>query len=321
MSFKQENYNTKSAGIQEETNDKFIRETPKKISSLNLSASFHRQGFHKKANRIWWCAHEWVFAVNPNTGEEKLHDVNFCRERLCPMCALRRSKKIFRQVSDVMDVIEKDTPQLVPIFLTLTLKNCTGKELSETLDMIFQGWYRMTKHRKIKRIIPGWFRALEVTYNKKNKSFHPHIHAILLVDKAYFTSKDYMQTSDWVQMWRRSLRLDYDPVCDIRKVKGDRFNAVAEVAKYTVKDNEYITADEEMTDKLVGILNKALKSRRLFSFGGLMKETSKKLGIKDSDVGDGDLINIDGQELRSDVDYIVRTYRWNMGLSEYIEVK
>jgi len=321
MSFKQENYNTRAAELQSDVSDKFKRESPKKVSSLKLSESLHRQGLHKKANRVYWCAHEWIFAIDTVTGEEKLHDVNFCRERLCPMCAYRRSKKIFRQVSDVMNEIEKNSPQLVPVFLTLTLKSCSGKALIETLDIIFQGWYRMTKHRKIQRIVPGWFRALEVTYNKKDNSFHPHIHAILLVDKTYFTSKDYMQTSDWVQMWRKSLRINYDPVCDIRKVKKDKNNAVAEVAKYTVKDNEYITSDEELTDKLVGILNKALKSRRLFSFGGLMKETSKNLGIKDNKVGDGDLVHIDGEQMRSDIDYILRTYRWNMGLSEYVQIE
>jgi len=293
-------------------------EIPKKLNSLKLAKSFHRLGLHKKANRVWWCASEWVYKVYQDNGELVLHDVNFCRERLCPMCAARRSIKIFKQVSDVMDVIDNTYTDLVPIFLTLTLENCDQFHLSETLDFIFDGWNRLTHHRKIKRVVKGWFRALEVTFNYETTFFHPHIHCILLVDKSYFTSKDYMFTSDWVKLWRTSLGVDYDPICDIRKIKNDPYHSIAEVSKYTVKSSDYIFDDDPaLMDALVGLLGNALKSRRLYAFGGIMKVISKQVGIKEDDLADGDLVNIEDVEIRSDIDYVLRVYRWNMGMGEY----
>ena len=311
---------TNQTVLQDQRNGKEEPWRPKKVRSLQLADSLHRLGDHKRANRVWWCSSTLAFAVAKDTGEKKLHDANFCRERLCPMCAWRKSKKIFYQVSDVMEEVDKESPGLVPIFLTLTLRNCSAKELSKTLDTVFTGWYRITNHRKIKRIVRGWFRALEITYNKQDDTFHPHIHAILLVEKSYFKSKDYMETKDWVKMWRTALKLNYDPVCDIRKVKQRGKNkAVAEVAKYTLKDTEYISDDKQLTDKLIAILGAALRSRRLYAFGGLMKEIAKQLGIKDKDVGDGDLIHLDDDEdLRPDIDYILQIFRWNIGLSNYV---
>lgn len=234
------------------------------------------------------------------------------------MCQWRRSLKVFYEVSRVMDLAEDRHPDFVPLFLTLTLKNCEGDKLSQTLDQIFQGWYRLTNHRKIKRIVQGWFRALEVTYSRELDTFHPHIHAIILVDKSYFAGSDYMETTEWVRMWRTALKLDYDPICDIRKVKHTKgkHKAVAEVAKYTMKDSEFITADTEKTDRLVGIISPALKNRRLYAFGGILKILAKELKVDDSD--NGELTDLDKKKMREDISYILENYRWDFGVANYM---
>ena len=251
--------------LQDIKNGKPVPWKPKKIRGLKVADSFQRLGYDKKAMRIRFCGSALAFLRNLETGEKKLHSADFCKERLCPMCQWRKSLKVFHQVSKVMDRAQQEQPQLVPLFLTLTLKNCTGADLSDTLDTVFKGWKNVVDHRKIRKIVQGWFRALEVTYNKEDDTFHPHIHAIILVDKSYFKkdNKDYMQTADWVQMWRTALKLDYDPVCDIRKVKGGKgkHKAVAEVAKYTLKDSDFIFDDNELTDKLVEVLSNTLRGR------------------------------------------------------------
>lgn len=302
-------------------NGKPVPWRPKKIRSLKLADSFKRLGYHKKAMRVRFCSSTLVFLNNLEMGEKKLQSADFCKERLCPMCQWRKSLKVFHQVSKVMDKAQQDQPELVPLFLTLTLENCAAAELSETLDTVFQGWNRMQAHRKMQRIIHGWFRALEITYNKKEDTFHPHIHAIILVDKGYFKkdNKDYMQTRDWVKMWRTSLKLDYDPICDIRKVKGgkNKHKAVAEVAKYTLKDSEYVTDKNELTDKLVDTLGNAMHGRRLFAFGGLMKKVAKEIGIEE--LAEGDLIHIDDTAIREDIATVLDVYRWDFGLANYVK--
>lgn len=306
--------------LQDQKNGKPVPWRPKKIRSLKLADSFQRLGYEKKATRVRFCGSAIAFIKNLETGEKRLESADFCKERLCPMCQWRKSLKVFHQVSKVMDRTQQEQPSLVPVFLTLTLKNCAGADLSSTLDTIFKGWKNVIDHYKIRKIVQGWFRALEVTYNKEDDTFHPHIHAIILVDKNYFKkdNKDYMQTTDWVRLWRTALKLDYDPVCDIRKVKGgkDKHKAVAEVAKYTLKDSDFIFDDTDLTDKLVDVLNTSLKGRRLFAFGGVLKRIAKQIGIEE--LAEGDLVHIDDEQIREDVATVIEVYRWNFGLANYI---
>ena len=337
----------------------------KRMKNMTLSKSMHRladtmdesgnsldQQFavklHKKANRIWWCGVNLEFTVDSATLQKTLQKADFCRERLCVMCNWRRSIKVFWQVSKVMDVVQIEYPNLEPIFLTMTVRNCSGDDLSKTLDQMFEGWKLMLNHRKFNRLVVGWFRALEVTcnpdkritprlYEKRKKfydrqglkvgdvnpvydTYHPHFHVVLLVNKSYFKkgNRDYMHTADWVSMWRGACKLDYDPVCDIRKTQRTESGRVkvAEVAKYTLKDVEFIREGQpEWMDKTIGELGKALKGRRLVAFGGVMKKISQQL--KMSDPVDGDLVHIDDESIRSDVALMIEEYIWDFGLLDY----
>jgi plasmid rolling circle replication initiator protein Rep len=292
---------------------------PKKQQTMVLSYSLHRLGQPKKANRVWWCGAQLTFRVEVETLLKKLESANFCRERLCPMCAWRKSLKVFYQVGRVMDEVEKRHENLVPIFLTLTVRNCKGEELGETIDQMFKGWKDFAEQRAFRERVHGWFRALEVTYNAETDTYHPHFHAVLLVDKQYFKSKKYLETSGWVRMWRVACKLDYDPICDVRRVRRGKHKhkAVAEVAKYTLKDSEYLhDADCELTDRLVGTLGDALRNRRLFAFGGVMKKIAKELGADRLD--EGSLVNIDDAAIRDDVASMLVTYHWDFGLIDYL---
>lgn len=314
-----QNYNnTKTEILRDIKSGKTQPWKPKKIKSLKVADTFQRLGYDKKAMRIRFCGSALAFLRNLDTGEKKLNCADFCRERLCPMCQWRKSMKVFHQVSKAMDRAQEENKDIVPIFLTLTLKNCSGNDLSLTLDNIFKGWSLLWKQRKMERICKGWFRALEVTYNKQSDTFNPHIHAILIVDKSYFKGKDYLKTAEWVQMWRTVLNLDYDPVCDIRKVKNGEANykAVAEVAKYTLKDTDFVTDNNALMDKLIKVLSTSLKGRRLFAFGGLLKQIAKQIGIKE--LATGDLVQIDEEKIREDVAMVLEVYRWNFGLANYI---
>lgn len=329
--------NIRNSAVCQEKNE-FTAELERKADKRGrcemLADSLNRLGYDGKAARVRDCGTQLAFAYLLEEKRRQLIHANFCRERLCPMCSEQRSKQIFAQVSQVMDVVEQERPELTPVFLTLTVRNCKAGELSATLDSIFQGWNRMiTGTSKLHRVVAGWFRALEVTYNEAADTYHPHVHAILLVPKSYFKadSKDYMTTEKWVKAWRKAARLDYDPVCDIRAVKAKsrkkrdatvadgRAAAVAEVAKYTVKDVDYLKSDVELTDKLVKIFGAAIRGRRLYAFGGVMKEVAKRLKI--SAAGEGwepdEVRDRNGVLLRKDIDYILLLYRWNIGLSRY----
>jgi plasmid rolling circle replication initiator protein Rep len=289
----------------------------KKIRSLVLADSFDRLDEPKRAERVRYCGTILEFTKELESGRRFLSRANFCRERLCPFCQWRRSLRMFFEVSQVMDYVGEDK-SLVPLFLTLTLRNCPAVRLGEALDQIFGGWYVFTHQRKIRRLLTGWFRALELTYNKETDEFHPHIHAIIFVEKSYFENS-YLVTSEWVHLWRISLGLDYDPICDIRKIKNNqgRRKGIAEVSKYTVKDYEIATSNKSLTDHLVSILNKDLKGRRLYAYGGILKKAAAILFSKNYE----DLVSTEDETIREDVATVIERYRWNFGLANYEKVK
>jgi plasmid rolling circle replication initiator protein Rep len=290
----------------------------KKMRALALGDSYERLGYEKKCIRVRYCGRDLTFDVNPETKKKTLVGAWFCRERLCPMCAWRKSLRVFHDVSRVMDEVQRQHENLVPIFLTLTVRNCTGEELAQTITSMSAGWSKMLNNKGFATTVNSWFRALEVTYNAESDTYHPHFHAILLVDKQYFKSKKYKTTADWVHLWRVSAKLDYDPICDIRKVKvgKQKYKAVAEVAKYTMKDKDYIFSDTELMDKVVHTLTEALYKRRLFAYGGVMRVIAKTLGVKDPE--EADLVHMDDENIREDVEKMLVTYRWDYGLVDYV---
>lgn len=306
-----------------------------KRTSRAVAASLYRiykahprksQWAKKRSDRIQQCSNYLQFGdyANTETGEvtRRLVAAQFCRDRLCPMCAWRKSLVMFSQISQIMDWVE-EREQVVPIFLTLTVKNCKGPELGDTIDKLLKSWSRMMNkagRRKPWEVSRGWFRALEITYNKKTDEWHPHIHAIVLVEPDYFTDeRKYIDHDEWVAEWRRALRVNYDPSVDVRTVKGDRSKAVAEVAKYTVKPGEWLDLDdEEGTDTRVALLAQVLKNRRLTALGGIMKTAKSALKLEDVENADLVLTDAEKAEMRGEVLVALIRFEWQIGPTNYI---
>lgn len=271
------------------------------------------------------------------------------------MCAWRRELKIFSQVSKVICSINTSVNYRY-LFLTLTCRNISATELPAMLDLLFRAFKRMFERKVIKKAIKGWFRALEVTHdvNKKitkemyygckekhmnsRKSYydnlgltvgddnpnydmyHPHFHLILLVNKSYL-NHDYISQKKWTSLWKESLQCNYTPIVHIQPFKNSKGKEVAEVSKYTVKDNDYLVkGDLELTDRTVVTLDTVLAHRRLIAFGGLFKDEHKRLNLSDIE-RDTDLIHIDeDREIISDeVVFVMERYKWNVGYSNYIK--
>ena len=318
------------------------------MGALKLKDLYLRLGNEAKASRLNQCASFLSFKGS------KLHKAIFCKVRLCPLCTMRRSEKVFHQVSRIMNVIEKDKEysSYKFIFLTLTVKNVPGAELSAALDKIFLGFNQLTKYKALKDISKGWFRTLEVTHNWDRDDYHPHLHMIIAVDGRYITEKkDYITHDEWKRLWQKAMDLDYDPFVYVRVVRPNlakikkedkesikRSSAVAEVSKYSVKDDDFLSVwtinekkkkkylkpknkeeKEAFTQRLmsaVSVLDSALHKRRLAAFGGIFKKIHKELDL--GDPVDGDLLNTDAEEIREDLKDIIKCYHWNVGVGNYV---
>lgn len=298
----------------------------KKVKSQYIAKSYKRIGNNVKYKRLKECGTYLEFKRFKIDNSLKLNKANFCKVRLCPICSWRRSLKIFGQVSKIMDVVTKEKDNKF-IFLTLTIRNCKGSELTEAINKMMKGYKYIFERTKVKNSILGSFRALEITHNtnkysKSYDTYHPHFHCILMVNKSYF-HKDYIKQNEWAEMWQQSIDTDYLPIVHIEKVKSNNNNiqkAVAEVAKYSVKDSDILNFDTDLQDSAVKILDDALANRRLISVRGEFLKIQKQLKLDDAI--DGDLIHCDGQEddIREDVDFVIEKYKWFVGYNNYIQI-
>ncbi len=294
--------------LQEEVEGQF---RPKHLKSVELGEVYSELDLHTRAFKVTDCGTFLEYHVTET--EKKLHKANFCKDRLCPMCNWRRSLKVFGQVSQVMDLLQDHGYRF--LFLTLTVKNCPAHEFPATVKMLYQGWrnlYHETK--KFKGAICGTFRSLETTINREKQTFHPHFHAILAVKSDYFHGYNYITQKQWSDMWANSCGLAYNPIVHIETVKEGQKGiggAVAEAAKYAVKDSEFLVGSKGQRQLYVFTLLSGLSGRRLVDMTGCFREARRQLQLDDME--DGDLVHVDGDDLRDDLAYIIVRYQWRNG--------
>lgn len=314
--------------------------------------------WEKRADRLHGCGvHLWFNIYSDGNGGEtmKIKHAESCRVRLCPICTWRRSIKIQVHTRKILEHMQTEK-KYEYVLVTLTVPNVTADKLSDTITDMMRAWNRFAGYTKFEKAVKGWYRGLEVTHNlakykfkwikdrktgKKRKvyivddngnkipnpsydTYHPHFHCIFAVDSHYFKGRDYIKRDDWLAMWQKAMKNSTITQVDVRKVKpkgngADKIiTAVCEVAKYTVKSDDYVLPwDWDMSCKSVEVLDKALANRRLVAFGGVMKDWHKKLNLDDEI--DGDLIE-DGETPNGEVIKELCAI-WNVGYQQYIVVE
>nr|CRY96324.1 hypothetical protein [uncultured prokaryote] len=302
----------------------------KREKAVFLADLYEKAGYPDYGVRALNCATFLQFGLY-SSGQRRLQAANFCQLRLCPMCIARRARRNALQLSRVLNMAQEEHDCRY-LFLTLTIRNVEGPELSAALTELSAAWQRFLDQRQIRRTIKGWFRAIEIT--RKNKGYHPHIHAILAVDADYFSrssrqSGKYLNQSELIDRWQKALRVDYKPSVRIQVARGKKAEdgtaiacaggqAALEAAKYSVKDGDYI--DPELPEKVaVDVLRtytEALRRRRLTAFGGILKDAARALDADDLD--GGDLVKVDDETIRSDILEMVETYNWRLGAGDYV---
>jgi plasmid rolling circle replication initiator protein Rep len=175
------------------------------------------------------------------------------------MCIWRKSLFVFAQFLLIAHKLLELYPGTIFLFHTLTLRNCPIDELSDTLTHLNKSFRRYLAYKRVKTVFKGTFRSLETTYNSEMNTFHPHIHSIVAVNKHYFASRDYITHEDLQQLWKKALQVDYDPDCDIRRIKPRKKNVS--------------TVNEE-----IQLMDRALMEDALVAGGAEVAKYSTKVG-------------------------------------------
>ena len=288
--------------------------TQKKLKNEFLAECHDLNDSYKKAVKARNCG-SYIEMREYNDEHLELHNANFCKARLCPMCNWRLSIKRFLNLSAVTDVAKSDGFEL--LFLTLTAKNIPGESLKAEIKHYFDAWkYLATKNPLFKKSIHGWFRALEVTYNEEDDTYHPHLHIVLAVKSTYFKHSSYYITQKkWAELWANALKIDYAPIVHIQKTYSKKNSSPEqEVSKYTVKDSDYLrNGDLKLSAKIVDVLDSALRGVRLIAYGGVFKKIYQLLDLDETKLTDDEQL----AKITEDLAYVIKKYSWDFGFQFY----
>lgn len=290
--------------------------------------------YNDKAHKILECGRTLIFGVCPDGHGQWLKKALFCKDRVCFICVWRKSLFVYHQFRQVAHEVLKSNPNVVFLFLTLTVANCKPADLNDAITHMHQSFQRFNRLPEIKKAFLGHFKTLEITYNPLTDTFHPHIHSIVAVEQCYF-KHHFLSQATITDLWQKAARVDYKPICDIRRVKAKKngistdieeirsmdaaliqdylAGAAAEVAKYAAKVIDILfpkanrsdsfemkeakarlKADLQKQAEILDCLITALHHRRLVSYSGIFKEAYKAL--KCTDVENSNLILMPGEE-------------------------
>lgn len=212
-----------------------------------------------------------------------------CNERLCPLCAIRMSRRIAANARTVLERARAEA-DLRPYMLTLTQRNCNSSELPERIDDVLNAWRSILHDMKgAKRYIAGYARTVEITVSRDGQSYHPHVHAILLMTPD--TPREMLRARCWATLWQRYMDTqryqDVMPICDIRPIRPNPRRgltstaaAAAEVAKYTAKSSSILSHAHAYEHVMA--IDSAISGRRLRSYGGVWRTIRAQMRLEDA---------------------------------------
>lgn len=292
-----------------------------------------------RAHRMSNCSTFLEYEISLETGEYRLKRANLCRDRLCPTCNWRLAVRRAAEMQETIKYIAAADPSAVGLLLTLTVRNCPADRLRWTIQHISQSFTRLRKHRLFARKIAGYARSIEITYNPITDTYHPHIHALLIVPQEYLNAP--ITWLEYAHMWQKAAALDYMPVVDIRRTYApptddeaaddkpapemqvitaritDLEEGTKEAVKYFVKPSALraLLASEDLDELAI-----ALSGHRLIAYGGCIKAARAALGYTDTPV------DTPAEETETDIVPAPSTqleklaFTWCMATSSYVRI-
>lgn len=263
--------------------------------NVDIVANYYSQEekFIRYSERMTECSELLGFRLVPNSSDGvyklKLSSARFCRVRHCPVCQWRRSLMWKAKAYKILPKVLADYPKARWLFVTLTVRNCNIAGLRENLVWMNKGFKRLSELKSFPA--DGYIKTTEVTRGKTPPgSAHPHFHVLLMVKPSYF-GHGYLSQAKWVEMWQKSLRIDYKPILDVQALKpqDSLIGLLAEVIKYSVKESDLITDREWFLE-----LTRQMHRMKAIAVGGVLRDYLRELEEEPEDlIGDDNQAEVD----------------------------
>lgn len=233
-------------------NDHIIDWMRKWLSAESLAAMQH-------------CGDYLVMLEDATRTQRKLDVGYFCGQRLCSGCAWRAAVKSAQCVAAISGALQDEGR--VMLMVTLTVPNVPADELRATIQHINASWTRLTKRQRYKPWADS-IRKIEVTYNARTDTYHPHLHAIAYVTPGYFRGQSYIARDKLLSDWREVTRNPAITQVDIRRCRDmGNSSAILEVAKYSAKASDYA-----QSERVLDAMYQALYHTHTMTYAGRCKQ-------------------------------------------------
>jgi hypothetical protein len=181
---------------------------------------------------------------------EQSHDwakpFNSCSVRVCPHCAHRRGEILGARFQSY--AMTKTNLR----YAVLSERN--SKTYAEGRELLLESWHRLRRSVGWKKKVHGCIVAEEVTYNAKDKTWHPHLN--VLIEGEFFPHEELRQS------WFRASE-GRGKVVWITKADA---GTVFELIKYVAKVTDLLERPEVLDEFLT-----AIKGRRLLRTYGVCR--------------------------------------------------
>jgi Replication protein len=190
--------------------------------------------------RHWRCRnnHDWAEAENS------------CSVRVCPHCCCRRSAVLAARIDKFLVGREQTALR----YVVLSERNC--ENLADGMALLWAAWFRLRRSVRWKRKVRGCIVALEVTYNREEDTWHPHLN--VLFEGEYFPHEELRQL--WIDATEHR--------GEIVHISAVNQGTTREMIKYVTKISDLI-GNPKALDRLLTAVFKKRFVRTYGSFYGL----------------------------------------------------
>ena len=213
---------------------------------------------------------DFLMFLKSASGGHRLKKANLCENRFCPLCSNVRARKNAVIILELLQYA-REIKKVEFIFITLTAPNVVAEKLDEEITKFNKAFKELMRSKEFLKISKGYIRKLEVTYNQKANTYHPHFHVIIAVNKSYFTSRDYINIEMLKQLWRKYKQDETIEAVDMQKVRMNSVKEVMEMATYSAKSKDLFENGQEVFDTFYN----ALRGKQEITYAGLFKDLKK----------------------------------------------
>ena len=154
-----------------------------------LKKKYPKVNFARNIEALENCNQIWEMDYYKEQKVKDFKKTNLCKDKFCNNC---KNVKQASRLAKFMPMIEEMSKDKYLYHMVLTVPNCKGVELKETIrEKLFKSFSYLVDYLKLKKKISGLdfeqygyegaIRSLEVTYRADD--YHPHLHCIIALEK------------------------------------------------------------------------------------------------------------------------------------------